>query len=261
MEGFGISVDSPVTLFGIARFGLPQNESQLWKDEYQSVEVFDDVETEAMDSVTEAGLSMDGTPDKSVEVIEITEVAAIEQSSVTKAALQLQERGKSDGEVIDLAKDERMLQSFSARSEFCKDDKCMEVVKGTGEAKLEAQHDFSVHSDLRTTCRSKVTTEQSENKTVVVEDISAMHITVSAKNKEDAAEDCSSTPSEIGKKYDHDSEGASDASTATRSSEGLNANLRRLYRSMNVPVPRPLPSLVELMAASKRPRVSQTVQL
>jgi DNA cross-link repair 1A protein len=30
---------------------------------------------------------------------------------------------------------------------------------------------------------------------------------------------------------------------------------------MNVPVPRPLPSLVQLMAASKRPRVSQTVQL
>lgn len=40
------------------------------------------------------------------------------------------------------------------------------------------------------------------------------------------------------------------------SSKVLNAKLRRLYRSMNVAVPRPLPSLVELMGASKRPRVS-----
>ena len=36
------------------------------------------------------------------------------------------------------------------------------------------------------------------------------------------------------------------------SSKALNVSLKKLYRSMNVPVPRPLPSLVELMGASKR---------
>ncbi|XP_078181516.1 uncharacterized protein LOC144575301 [Carex rostrata] len=36
----------------------------------------------------------------------------------------------------------------------------------------------------------------------------------------------------------------------------LNESLRRLYRSRNVPVPRPLPSLVELMEASKRVKIS-----
>lgn len=37
-------------------------------------------------------------------------------------------------------------------------------------------------------------------------------------------------------------------------SKGFGENLRKLYRSMNVPVPRPLPSLVELMNSSKRSR-------
>ncbi|XP_077224472.1 DNA repair metallo-beta-lactamase family protein [Tasmannia lanceolata] len=36
------------------------------------------------------------------------------------------------------------------------------------------------------------------------------------------------------------------------SSRSLGASLKKLYRSMNVPVPRPLPSLVELMGANKR---------
>ncbi|KNA15193.1 hypothetical protein SOVF_100560 [Spinacia oleracea] len=39
-----------------------------------------------------------------------------------------------------------------------------------------------------------------------------------------------------------------------RSSTGLSENFRKLYRSMNVPVPRPLPSLVELMNSCKRPK-------
>ncbi|KAK9291781.1 hypothetical protein L1049_019731 [Liquidambar formosana] len=38
------------------------------------------------------------------------------------------------------------------------------------------------------------------------------------------------------------------------SSKRLSDGLRKLYRSMNVPVPRPLPSLVELMNANKRAR-------
>lgn len=36
------------------------------------------------------------------------------------------------------------------------------------------------------------------------------------------------------------------------SSQSFNESFRKLYRSMNVPVPRPLPSLVELMKANKR---------
>ncbi|KAG0448741.1 hypothetical protein HPP92_027692 [Vanilla planifolia] len=36
------------------------------------------------------------------------------------------------------------------------------------------------------------------------------------------------------------------------SSKRMNASLRRVYRSMNVPVPRPLPSLLELMRSRKR---------
>jgi DNA cross-link repair 1A protein len=64
-----------------------------------------------------------------------------------------------------------------------------------------------------------------------------------------------------GRSTDHQySERASDSSTTFGSSKGLNASLRRLYRSMNVLVSRPLPSLVQLMVASKRPRVSQTAQ-
>lgn len=39
------------------------------------------------------------------------------------------------------------------------------------------------------------------------------------------------------------------------SSKELNKSLRQLYRSRNVPVPRPLPSLVELMEASKRVKI------
>ncbi|KAJ3707777.1 hypothetical protein LUZ61_011482 [Rhynchospora tenuis] len=39
------------------------------------------------------------------------------------------------------------------------------------------------------------------------------------------------------------------------SSQELNQSLKRLYRSRNVPVPRPLPSLVELMEASKRAKI------
>lgn len=45
-----------------------------------------------------------------------------------------------------------------------------------------------------------------------------------------------------------------DASCA-RSSKSFSQSLKRLYRSMNVPVPKPLPSLVDLMNASKRARI------
>jgi DNA cross-link repair 1A protein len=43
--------------------------------------------------------------------------------------------------------------------------------------------------------------------------------------------------------------------TCIGSSKDLNRSLKQLYRSRNVPVPRPLPSLVELMEASKRVKI------
>ncbi|XP_043718790.1 5' exonuclease Apollo [Telopea speciosissima] len=46
--------------------------------------------------------------------------------------------------------------------------------------------------------------------------------------------------------------GNNDSHSNIGSSDCLGASLRRLYRSMHVPVPKPLPSLVELMNATKR---------
>ena len=39
------------------------------------------------------------------------------------------------------------------------------------------------------------------------------------------------------------------------SSKSLNASLKKLYISMHVPIPRPLPSLIELMQTSKRVKI------
>ncbi|XP_042517556.1 5' exonuclease Apollo [Macadamia integrifolia] len=49
-----------------------------------------------------------------------------------------------------------------------------------------------------------------------------------------------------------DTVGNNGSHSSIGSSDCLAAGLRRLYRSMNVPVPQPLPSLVELMNATKR---------
>uniref|UniRef100_A0ACD5XCF5 Uncharacterized protein n=1 Tax=Avena sativa TaxID=4498 RepID=A0ACD5XCF5_AVESA len=46
-----------------------------------------------------------------------------------------------------------------------------------------------------------------------------------------------------------------DLSFVVGSSKSLNASLRRLYRSRNLPVPRPLPSLVGLLESSKRVKI------
>uniref|UniRef100_A0ACD5VUN1 Uncharacterized protein n=1 Tax=Avena sativa TaxID=4498 RepID=A0ACD5VUN1_AVESA len=46
-----------------------------------------------------------------------------------------------------------------------------------------------------------------------------------------------------------------DLSFVIGSSKSLNASLRRLYRSRNLPVPRPLPSLVGLLESSKRVKI------
>jgi DNA cross-link repair 1A protein len=183
--------------------------------------------------------------------MDLTEVAT-EQDSVSESEL-LKDR-KPDGgvEVVDLTEDRRKDLSLCAAPEQCMDD------KGKGEAELlEAQEqNMSSHADLWEFCRHKVTTE-GKNKIQVTKEISAVHvIIVSATIKEEATENDTTTP-ETGKSFDRVSERASDSSTSVGSSKGLNASLGRLYRSMNVSAPRPLPSLVELMGASKRPRVPQ----
>ncbi|TVU50456.1 hypothetical protein EJB05_01828, partial [Eragrostis curvula] len=76
LEGFEIRVEPPLTLFGRARFGLLPDESQLWRDDYASVELIDDVEIEATKQATEIGPSKEGMADKSVEVTEITDKSA-----------------------------------------------------------------------------------------------------------------------------------------------------------------------------------------
>ncbi|TVU02133.1 hypothetical protein EJB05_52400, partial [Eragrostis curvula] len=75
LEGFEIRVEPPLTLFGRARFGLLPDESQLWRDDYASIELIDNVEIEATEQATEIGPSKEGMADKSVEVTEITEVS------------------------------------------------------------------------------------------------------------------------------------------------------------------------------------------
>ncbi|PAN33256.1 hypothetical protein PAHAL_6G006200 [Panicum hallii] len=252
---FEIRVEPPVMLFGRAMFGLVLHESEMWEHEYQSVEMIDNVELEAKDPVTEIGLCNNSKPDDSVDVIDLTEVSTKKQNSVSESEL-LKDRKPDDGvEVVDLTENGRKDLSLRAEPEQCTND------KGKGEAELvEAQEqNLTVHADLWEVCQHKVT-DGSKNRIQMTKEISAVHVTVSATINKEATEN-GTTASETGKNSDQDSERPSDSSTTVGSSKSLNASLRRLYRSMNVSVPRPLPSLVELMGASKRPRVSQTVQL
>ncbi|XP_034600289.1 uncharacterized protein [Setaria viridis] len=251
---FEIRIEPPVTLFGSARFGLVQHESELWGHEYQIVEMIDNAELEAKDSATKTGCCNNSKPDESVEIIDLTEVATKEQTSVPESELLKGSKSDDGAEVVDLTEDGRKQMSFIAEPEQSMDD------KGNGEVEsVEAQEqDQTVHYDLQEVCRHKVT-DAGKNRMEVTKEISisAVHVKVSATiNKDD-----DTSTSETGENSDQGSERSSDSSTTVGSSKGLNTNLRRLYRSMNVSVPRPLPSLVELMGASKRPRVSQTVQL
>ncbi|TVU51420.1 hypothetical protein EJB05_02851, partial [Eragrostis curvula] len=107
LEGFEIRVEPPLTLFGRARFGSLPNESQLWRDDYATVELIDDVEIEAMKQATKIGPSKEGMADKSVEVTEITEVSG---------------------------------KIFSKAAEFCMDDNNVKFVKANGKADLAQEH-------------------------------------------------------------------------------------------------------------------------
>jgi DNA cross-link repair 1A protein len=77
-------------------------------------------------------------------------------------------------------------------------------------------------------CRHKVTVDKGTEATEGM--VSAAHV----------PEDGNTVTLGTGRSTNHQySERASDSSTAVGSSKGLNASLRRLYRSMNMPVSRP----------------------
>ncbi|TVU25433.1 hypothetical protein EJB05_27929, partial [Eragrostis curvula] len=221
LEGFEIRVEPPLTLFRRAR------------DDYASVELIDDIEIEAMEQATESRPSKEGMADKSVEVTEITEVSGKVRNSATE----------SDGE----------LKICSKASEFRMDDNNVKIVKANGKAGQAQEQHLNAHNVMRVS-------EQGKNRTEAVKEISAVHTIVPSQGNMEAAEDGAS-PSKVYKNADNASERMGDSSTLIRSSKALSASLIWLYRSMNVSVSRPLPSLVELIGASMRSRVSETVHL
>ncbi|WVZ95531.1 hypothetical protein U9M48_041284 [Paspalum notatum var. saurae] len=237
---FEIRVDPPVTLFGSVRFGLLQHDSELWKHEH--VEMIGAVELEAKDSATETGRTCNNSkPDESAGFLDLTEAVTKEKHSVSESEL-LKDSKYDDGiEAVGLTEQGKKELNLSAKPEQYKDD------KGSGEAQLEAQ-------EQNVNIQAHLTVER-RHKMEMTKEISAVHVTVSATVNKEATEDDTIT-SKIWKNSDQDSARVRDSSSLIGSSKGLNPSLRRLYRSMNVSVPRPLPSLVELMEASKRPRVS-----
>jgi DNA cross-link repair 1A protein len=177
-------------------------------------------------------------------VVGLTEAATREQNPVSDESELLNDI-KSDGgvEVVDLTEGGKKEHNLGAETEHD---------RGNREAELGAQEQ-NLNARARLTvgvCRHKVIADEGTEATEGM--VSAAHV----------PEDGTTVTLGTGRSTDHQySERASDSSTTFGSSKGLNASLRRLYRSMNVLVSRPLPSLVQLTAASKRPRVSQTAQL
>ncbi|TVT98442.1 hypothetical protein EJB05_56271, partial [Eragrostis curvula] len=212
-------------------------------DDYASAELIDDVEIEVTEQATEIGPSKEGMADNSVEVTEITEVSGKVRNSANE----------SDGELkaIDLTEDD--IQVFSKAAEFRMDDTNVKFVKANGEADQAQEQHLNAHNCMRVS-------EQGKNRTEAVKKISAVHTIVPSQGNMEAAEDGAS-PSKVYKNADNASERMGDSSTVIGASKALSASLIRLYRSMNLPVPWPLPSLVELVGASKRRRVSETIQL
>lgn len=161
--------------------------------------------------------------------------------------------------------------TIQVQSELWKDEKCDVGVQGIEHGKCQAkEQNLTVKAELWNVCKPGECVELIEggkSKIEATDQLSAgaNHLASSSSaesNKEDAIMDATApSPSETGKNSEGPDNAGCDSSNAVGSSKGLNANLRKLYRSMNVPVRRPLPSLVELMGATKRASVSPIVQL
>ncbi|CAM0910659.1 unnamed protein product [Alopecurus aequalis] len=230
-EDFAIEVAAPVTLFGRARFGSPQ-ECELMKEEYESVQVDEEVkfEEELQNLYTKSFEHWkDVKPDKGIADVTDSTQAVTKKLHGPAIEPELQKNCESI-EVIDSSEGE--VQEHSSRTEGCaefaKDVKCSENAERIRVARFESKEGSSVaRAELWEVCKPSEGLP-SEDRTAL-SDIS---------NKSEGPGTDRADPAAIG------------------SSKVLNVKLRRLYRSMNVAVPRPLPSLVELMGPSKRPRVS-----
>jgi DNA cross-link repair 1A protein len=259
VEDFAIEASPPVTLFGRARFGLPQD-CELWKGEYGSVQVDEEVkfQEKLQTSYTKSfELWKDVKPDEGiVDVIDSTQAVTKEfNASAIEPELQ-KDCGSIDGsEVIDIAEGEVQEQSLSTEgcAELVEDAKCSQGPERIRAARFVSREAISIaRVKLWDVCKTR----------------NSARFIVEAVGKEDKVELTEKLPSEdrvVLADISNRSEGSGTdrADTAgVGSSKVLNVKLRRLYRSMNVAVPRPLPSLVELMGASKRPRISsQTLHL
>ncbi|BAF22713.1 uncharacterized protein [Oryza sativa Japonica Group] len=265
LEDFEINVEPPVTLFGIARFGLTE-EPELWKDEHESVEI-DELKVQMENSATECEQWKDGISVLGSEVIDSVEIVAKEQDSAIESE-QLKDCEPKDGtkatDVTEVEVNEHTSCTESVLWKMDRSDECVTTKRGEFEAeeqKFTGRYQFwkickpKEMEGAKLTVQGKNTVEALDQ-VLAIDRLAYLHDNNQEVTKEGIAP--SETDQENSKVPD---KGSSDSSNAIGSSKGLNANLRKLYRSMNVPVPRPLPSLVELMAASKRPRVSPAVQL
>ncbi|KAE8780658.1 putative F-box/LRR-repeat protein 23 [Hordeum vulgare] len=252
LQDFAIEVAQPVTLFGRARFGLPQD-CELWKDEYESVQVAEEVkfEEELQNSDTKSSKLWSYVKfDKGIAgVIDSTQAATEElHGSVLEPEFQ-NDYESIDGIRVDISEDE--VHEYSSitegYAELAKDAKCNEGTKRIRLSRFEVKEESSTaRSKFLEVCKPR-------------ESVKLIAETVGKQAKVEATEELLSEDRTLLSDISNRSEGPDTdrADTAgVGSSKVLNAKLRRLYRSMNVAVPRPLPSLVELMGASKRPRVS-----
>uniref|UniRef100_A0ACD5ZWC6 Uncharacterized protein n=1 Tax=Avena sativa TaxID=4498 RepID=A0ACD5ZWC6_AVESA len=251
VENFAVEVVPPVTLFGRARFGLPQD-CELWKDEYESVQVDKEVkvEEELQNSNTKSfKLWKDVKPDKGVADVIDSTLALKKGLHGSEAEPELQNNCEFIDEVINITEGE--VQEHSSSTEGCvelaKDVKRSKGTERIRAARFVSREDISI-------ARAKLWEVRRPRERV--------GFIVEAVGKEDKVEATEELPSEdptvlldITNKAEGPGTDRADT-TGVGSSKVLNAKLRSLYRSMNVAVPRPLPSLVELMGASKRPRVS-----
>jgi DNA cross-link repair 1A protein len=259
VEDFAIEAAPPVTLFGRARFGLLQD-CELWKDEYGSVQVDEEVkiEEELQSSYTKSfELCNDVKPDKGIaDVIDSTQAVMKElHASAIEPELHKDCKSIVGSEVIDIAEGEVQEHSLSTEgcAELVEDAECSQGTERIRAARFVSREAISIaRAKLWDVCKAR----------------NSVGFVVEAVGQEDKVELTEKLPSEdriVLADISNRSEGSGTdrADTAgVGSSKVLNVKLRRLYRSMNVAVPRPLPSLVELMGASKRPRISsQTLHL
>uniref|UniRef100_J3MPN6 Uncharacterized protein n=2 Tax=Oryza brachyantha TaxID=4533 RepID=J3MPN6_ORYBR len=268
LEDFEINVELPVTLFGMARFGLP-HEPELWKDEGESVQVIeeDELQVQVESSATECEQRKDGKSDMPAEAIDSVEVLPEEQNSAIESEQSKDCEPKDGIKAIDLTEVEVNEQTSCTESVLWKKHGGNECVSATERGDLDAQEQkFTARYQLWKVRKPKgmesvESIVQGENRAETIDQVLEVDPLASSqeRNKERTKKD--TVPQETDHENSEVTDNASSDSNAIGSSKGLNANLRKLYRSMNVPVPRPLPSLVELMATSKRPRVSPAVQL